>query len=118
MWGDYVHICALYEVTSINHVTKSTVHILYKLYSMLSTTLQLYRSHCPHSVLINRCDTEAYIIQNTTYFSTYYIFHCHTCARIKYTYQIARISQTFDMHIWRFMCVACHILTHRYQLCH
>ena len=47
---DYVHIHTKYEVTSINYVTQSTVHIPHKLHFMLLAyvTEQIWLSHCKY----------------------------------------------------------------------
>ena len=49
-WEMYVHMCVIYEVNSIKHVTRRTVHILHKLHSMLLAHITGQYGYC----IINR----------------------------------------------------------------
>ena len=65
------YMCHIYQVTRINHVTRRTVHILYKLHLLLLTyiTEQMwlphckYSSHCTHSAWEYGCDIGSYRCQ-------------------------------------------------------
>ena len=67
--GMYIHICARYEVTSMNHVTRGSVHLLHKLQFVLLAYITeqaclpnyTYRSHCPHTVWVYRSDFGAHV---------------------------------------------------------
>ena len=96
-YGRWMCICATFEVSDINHLTRKTVHIphifhfILFAYHLIWQPLYKYRSNCPWSVLAYISNVDVYMWQNTTNCNIYFTRYYHTCASNKYAQQVAHM---------------------------
>ena len=122
IWGIYVHIYATYEVTSINHVTRSSLHILENLHFILLPyiTEQIWlprrkcSSHYSHSVWTQKLDINKYMYQNRIHSNIYWTCHLHIY--IPETNMPANLHVIYLMGIYgNVIPYICHILSQWHQ---
>ena len=102
LYGEYMSICVMYEVTGMNHVTRNIVHTLQTTCHIITTQYQQvrlsphkYRPCCLHSTFAYTYNTD-YICKSTTNCNIEFTCHCHICVTNKYAHQSAH---TFGVHI-------------------
>ena len=123
-----VHTCATNVVTSINHVTKSILHILYKLHFMLLPyiTRQIWLPHCKYSsryslsILVCRPNLCKYVPKNkptttsTLDIISIYVPEIYTASKLN----LYAIFAEYDMQNMRDVCpFLCHIWSDWHQPC-
>ena len=81
----YMHICATYEVTVINHVTGGTVHIfdIYHWTNMVATLHIHVQVHCYSSAPIDQMTTKCKLTIAITNKHAHTITYVHLCAKFE-----------------------------------
>ena len=110
-----MHICAIYEVTGINHVTRRTIHIFRNLHFMLLVGINEFRCHVVHidyTAFIPDEHIDVILLDVLKYNQLQHLPHMFlsymywkqiclaNCTYIKYLWETYIEGRTYMGHIW------------------